>query len=184
MESNGFKEWAIVCDAMGRGEQCVILRKGGIAEGREGFAFRHSEFFLFPTFFHEQVNKVRIASPVLPEERSGEIEIQFFAKLIAATQITSLDAAMALESLHILQPAVVRERFEYDRAPGLHVALVRAFRLEPAWILADAPRYGGCRSWVSLPEHPRAIQFEPVLTDEEHDRRVKEFNDIAGTAIS
>ena len=39
MESVGFKEWAIVCEALGRGEQSIILRKGGIAEGREGLPF-------------------------------------------------------------------------------------------------------------------------------------------------
>src|SRR5213082_2938121 len=58
MESAGFKEWSLVCDALGRGRQSVILRKGGIAEGRGGFSFRHREFFLFPTFFHEQIAKV------------------------------------------------------------------------------------------------------------------------------
>ena len=30
----------MVCEAMGRGVQSVILRKGGIAERRTGFAFR------------------------------------------------------------------------------------------------------------------------------------------------
>jgi hypothetical protein len=34
MESVGFKEWAIVGEALGRGGQSIILRKGGIAEGR------------------------------------------------------------------------------------------------------------------------------------------------------
>ena len=62
MESIGFKEWSLVCNALGHGTQSVILRKGGIAEGREGFSFRHREFFLFPTFFHEQIAKVRIAA--------------------------------------------------------------------------------------------------------------------------
>jgi hypothetical protein len=37
MKSVGFKEWALVCEALGRGEQTIILRKGGIAEGRGGF---------------------------------------------------------------------------------------------------------------------------------------------------
>ncbi len=67
MESVGFKEWALVCEALGRGEQTVILRKGGIAEGREGFSFKHREFFLFPTFFHEQVGKVRGGPAELPQ---------------------------------------------------------------------------------------------------------------------
>src|SRR5512138_2779668 len=49
-----FKEWAIVVDALGRGEQILILRKGGIAEGRGGFRPEHTRFLLFPTAFHEQ----------------------------------------------------------------------------------------------------------------------------------
>ena len=48
MESVGFKEWAIVCEALGRGEQSIILRKGGIAEGRDGFSFRHRGVLSFP----------------------------------------------------------------------------------------------------------------------------------------
>jgi hypothetical protein len=176
MESAGLKEWAIVCEAMGRGEQSVIVRKGGIAEGRSGFAFRHSEFFLFPTFFHEQVDKVRVDGAVIPTTRPGEIEIRFFAKVTAAAHITSWDTAAALEPLHILQPSVVRERFDYDKVPGVHVALVRVFRLAPSWIFPDAPRYGGCRSWVPLPGRPEEMRFEPVLTEAEHGERLEQFS--------
>jgi hypothetical protein len=175
MESAGLKEWAIVCEAMGRGEQSVIVRKGGIAEGRSGFAFRHSEFFLFPTFFHEQVDKVRAEDAEIPGTRAGEIEIRFFAKVIAAAHITSWETAAALEPLHILQPSVVRERFDYDEAPGLHVALVRVFRLAPSWIFPDAPRYGGCRSWVKLPEGAPATTLERVLTNRKHEERARQF---------
>ena len=176
MESAGLKEWDLVCEAMGRGDQCVILRKGGLAEGRAGFSFRHPEFFLFPTFFHEQMGKVRLRKAEIPQEREGEIEIRFFAKLIAATQIMLWETAASLEPLHVLQASVVRERFEYEKAPGLHVALVRVFRLTQSWILADTPGYGGCRSWVALPECPPGTRFEPVLTDLEHDRRSREFH--------
>ena len=31
MQSVGFKEWALVCQALGTGRQSIILRKGGIA---------------------------------------------------------------------------------------------------------------------------------------------------------
>jgi hypothetical protein len=165
MQSVGFKEWALVCEALGRGEQTILLRKGGIAEGREGFGFRHSEFFLFPTFFHEQVVKVRTAHAQIPVAREGEIEIRYFAKLGAQREITSWPMAAALEPFHILQESVVRERFEY-KGVGLHVAFVRVYRLEPNWVLADKPAYGGCRSWVNLPECPAGTRFEPVLRDE------------------
>ena len=53
-----FKEWGVVVDALGSGEQIVVLRKGGIAEGREGFQVEHEKFWLFPTRFHQQAEGV------------------------------------------------------------------------------------------------------------------------------
>ncbi|MEO8428438.1 MAG: DUF1802 family protein, partial [Verrucomicrobiota bacterium] len=53
-----FKEWAVVVDALGRGDQIIILRKGGISEGRGGFQVEHPEFVLFPTLFHQQRESV------------------------------------------------------------------------------------------------------------------------------
>jgi hypothetical protein len=73
-----------------------------------------------------------------------------------------------------LEESVVRERFEYKGA-GLHVALVRVFRLEPGWRLADKPGYGGCRSWVDLPESPATMRLEPVLSDEQHAKIAEGF---------
>ena len=167
MQSVGFKEWALVCEALGRGQQSILLRKGGIAEGRDGFGFRYPEFFLFPTYFHEQVGKVRMLNAEVPPAREGEVEIRYFAKLAAQRQITSWEEAAALTPFHVLAEPVIRERFEYKSA-GLQVALVRVFRLEPAWVFADKPAYGGCRSWVNLPQCPMETRFQAVLSDEEH----------------
>src|SRR6187401_2687501 len=123
MESIGSKEWSLICDALGRGEQSIILRKGGISEGRAGFSFRHREFFLFPTFFHEQVAKVRIASHN-PPEAGDSITIRWYAKAERALRIGSLPIAEGLAPLHILTPEVVLERFGY-KAQGVHVAFLR-----------------------------------------------------------
>src|SRR5205823_1375472 len=127
MESVGFKEWAAVCEALGRGRQSIMLRKGGIAEGRDGFTFKHNEFYLFPTWFHEQPHKVRADYGIgmLPIDgglETGRVEIRYAARIDICRTITSLETAEALVPLHILQPDVVRERFQYDAAPGLHVA--------------------------------------------------------------
>ena len=32
MLQRAFKEWAVICEALGRGQQALILRKGGIEE--------------------------------------------------------------------------------------------------------------------------------------------------------
>src|SRR5881275_1900249 len=97
MKSVGFKEWALVCEALGRGEQRVIIRKGGIAEGRDAFCFKHREFFLFPTFFHEQTDKVRMSTATLPSQGEGEIEIRYFAEVKDAKLITSWEEVERLE---------------------------------------------------------------------------------------
>ena len=175
MESFGFKEWSAVCEALGSGRQSVILRKGGIAEGRDGFSFKHAEFFLFPTWFHEQPQKVRDAGLVLPQSDSSVVEIKFWAKLELSKTITSLNIVERVEPLHVLKREVVSERFGYDEAPGLHIAFVRIFRLNPIWTFPNEKRYGGCRSWVQLPAPPTDLKFEPVLSDSDHDKRRNEF---------
>jgi hypothetical protein len=180
MESIGFKEWAIVCAALGRGRQSIILRKGGIAEGSEGFSFQHPEFFLFPTWFHEQPQKVRDAELQMPAPSPGRIEVRYLARLECARVISSWRIAEALEPLHILTPEVVRERFEYDQAPGLHVGFVRVFELRPAWTFVDEKKFGGCRSWVELPEAPGELRLDAVLSDREHQQKKEEFLGVVG----
>jgi len=141
MESIGFKEWSLVCNALGHGTQSVILRKGGIAEGREGFSFRRREFFLFPTFFHEQIAKVRIAATDIPVP-GKTIAIRSYAKVERAARINSLAIAEALAPLHILVPEAVRERFGC-KGGGLNVAFVGAFEISPAWALQNEKRFSG-----------------------------------------
>ena len=206
-----------MCEALGAGRQSIILRKGGIAEGREGFSFKHSQFFLFPTWFHEQPEMVReqweglLSSPenadlsaivstkaehptpnaerriqkgaAMPQIE-GVIEIRLAALVTVSRTITSWDVAEALEPLHILQPEVIRERFNYDEAPGLHVAFVRAYRVNPVWRFPNQKMYGGCRSWVDLPELPNDLLLETVLTEKEHSKRLEEFVAIVGEEVT
>lgn len=178
MESIGFKEWALVCEALGSGRQSIILRKGGIAEGRQGFSFRHREFYLFPTWFHEQPEKLRNIDIAFAKPDDRKIDIRYFGKIDSSHVITSWKMAEALEPFHVLKSEVVRERFDCNKQPGLHIAFVRIFRLEPAWTLANEKRYGGCRSWVQLPLTPTSPRLEPALSDSEHARRRDEFRAI------
>ena len=104
-----FKEWALVCEALGRGQQSVILRKGGIAEGRGGFGFDHEEFYLFPTWFHGQLGKVRIPNAVLPEQDPGSVTLSQVATLEWTGRISDKEAAHRLEVLHVLDASVIED---------------------------------------------------------------------------
>src|SRR5438309_9815383 len=109
--SIGFKEWALVCEALGSGRQTIILRKGGIAEGRQGFRFKHAEFFLFPTVFHEQVQSLRIAESTTLQEQPASVTIQAWAKVEFTVWVDDLAHLELLRELHILTDQVLRQRF-------------------------------------------------------------------------
>jgi len=170
--NTGFKEWALVCGALGRGEQSIILRKGGIAEGREGFRFKHGEFLLFPTLFHEQLPKTKLpAGTPLPALEPGSVHIQYAARVEFTELVTDPATVAKLAPFHIWKDEVIEERFRYDDVPGVNLAFIRVFRLEPEWTFPDDPKYGGCRSWVTLPELPPETKLVPVLNDATHAAR-------------
>ncbi|MFI0348246.1 MAG: DUF1802 family protein [Chthoniobacterales bacterium] len=179
----GFKEWALVCEALGTGHQSLLLRKGGIAEGRDGFGFEHQEFFLFPTWFHGQVEKIRLQhASAIPLEAPEELSLEYCATIEWSGLIEDRKKIAQLEQLHILQESVINERFSYnagDGKEGLYVAFVRVYRIHPPIRLPMEKRFGGCRSWVALPEMPEAA-FVSVLSDEEHEARRSKFTRALG----
>lgn len=169
----GFKEWAFICDALVRGVQTIILRKGGIHEGRGGFEFKHREFFLFPTWFHTQGEKLRwvpegAQRSFPPEEERKSVEIDGFATLEGVWRVTEWEKVAALQPHHVWNEDVVRERFVYDDESCLHVALVRSYSLPAEWSFPYQKSYGGCRSWVTLPDDGlRLLEgAAPSMTDD------------------
>jgi hypothetical protein len=183
-----FKEWALVCDALGSGEQSVILRKGGIAEGKGGFGFEHQEFCLFPTWFHGQADKVRKASAALPDHAPDKVTIAHSAVIEWSGRIEEKELVHSLSELHVLDASVIEERFVYDTRAGtlgrngIHVAFVRVYRLEPPAVFAMQKKFGGCRSWIELPESDLGAMVS-VLSDEEHGRRREFFSRLLGLSL-
>jgi hypothetical protein len=170
-ERIAFKEWAVVCDSIARGETSLIFRKGGLAEGRDGFHFKFSRFFLFPTFFHEQIESTRLKLDGIRQSHPDSVVISLFLEIELNRWITDLRLLSDLEEFHILQSSVLRERFNYDERKGLHVAFIRAYRLYPLWQFPFHRSYGGCRSWIELPEAPKDLRADPVLDFAEIQRR-------------
>ena len=91
-----FKEWAVVIDALGRGDQILIFRKGGVAEGRGGFQVDHPEFLLFPTRFHQQRESVLPAAQerfdrMAPDvSKKSILRLEYIARVIDSRRLDSL----------------------------------------------------------------------------------------------
>jgi hypothetical protein len=182
-----FKEWQVVCDALASGRQSILLRKGGIHEGKKGFSFAHESFFLFPTRFHAQGDQVREGQMVqMPEWQTGErISITHHAEALWAITLTDWDEAAVLEPFHIYTEKTIRDRFDWEgkgmASGSIHVALVRIRELERPWEFPYEARYGGCRSWVSLPEPPAGWyeKAKRVIPDEDFKAMVSKLSKVS-----
>jgi hypothetical protein len=174
----GYKEWEVVCDALGTGDQVILLRKGGIHEGRDGFSFKHERFFLFPTRFHAQGEQVRVPCEVTGEEwQPGDVvSVRYFCEAVWAKTLMDWDEVLRLQEDHIWNGELVRERFawgEEGEQGSIHCAMVRVARLAEPWEITYEKKHGGCRTWVELPDTPGDIiaSARPVLDDAEFARR-------------
>ncbi len=170
------KEAEPIVRALGKGLQTLILRKGGIAEGRGGFAASHPEFWLLPTRFHAQSDKIRpefrwLAAPRGRAE-SEEANLEFVAKLIWSRFLADWRSVGRLVSFQPWEEELLRERFAYGGKEGLHLLMVRVYRSEEVGCPWERG-LGGCRSWVTV-RHPWSERLVPVLSDEEFLSRERE----------
>lgn len=164
-----FKEWSAVVNALAAGAQTLILRKGGIAEPRGGFVATHDRFWLLPTHFHAQAEKLTAAAhPFLPASTVGpseSIELTAYAELIEHRWLDHWDRVAALAPWHCWQESTVRERFDWSRPKGIHLMLVRVHRLVDPMTFSLTATQAGCKSWVDLPVDFHAQPAVPALAD-------------------
>lgn len=174
------KEWAIIVHALGTGKQTLLLRKGGLHERRGQFATDPTEFFLFPTFVHQ------MAQGVVSEAATGlhtvmesqppaeQLVISHYATVEDLMWLDSRDRLDALAGLHCWTPETVAHRFAYGKTLGIHLFILRVYRLPQACTLPLLKRYGGCRSWVELEQPLSTVGAVPVLDEKAFAEHVQE----------
>ena len=168
-----FKEWAVVVDALGHGDQILILRKGGISEARGGFKPEHSRFLFFPTLFHQQRESVIEAAQKRYDLISADfppkhlLRIGYWAEVVQALQLGSLPAAHGLQGQHIWREEVIAERFDWGRDKNIFALAIRVYALPHRIELPMLEAYGGCRSWIELAEDLSTEGSQPVLSDKQ-----------------
>jgi hypothetical protein len=177
-----FKEWSLVCQALGEGRQSIILRKGGIHEGKSGFSWKHDRFALFPTHFHEQKQHLRsTAGIILAEPDLTSHTIKYTAEIVHKVLLTDWEQVRALQPYHDWTESMIRERFDYTGDQTISLAVLRVYRLAEPLTFPDVPGYGGCRSWVQVPD-PTDLTQTPVLTEDEQEARLQTLLSMIGSA--
>jgi hypothetical protein len=180
--SIAFKEWAGVCDALARGRQSIILRKGGIREGAGPGAFvpEHDAFWLYPTAVHQAQQGLRLTGEAPDPAFHGpdsSIPIGLLARVELLGRVRDEASLPALEDFHVLTPETVRGRFHY-RSPGLWILGTRIWRRVPPFPIAATPEHAGCKTWVTLDDALPTSDLQAVLDDPEWADRLSRLRTI------
>ncbi|MBA2685778.1 MAG: DUF1802 family protein [Gemmatimonadaceae bacterium] len=185
-ERVALKEWAVLVDAMGRGDLIAMIRKGGIREKRAGFDVRHDRFLLYPTFFHEKVHELdaRFHSTLdashADRPPEGMIQLRYVANVAAVWLVTDLERLRAIDAEHGLTWGAVESRFRYRDDPRVHVVAARVAKLPAIVTIPETRRYTGCVSWVKLDDDLDVSDAAPVIDEATLARRLGALESALG----
>ncbi len=185
-----FKEWASLVEVLGRGEQVLILRKGGIHEKGKKFNVAHQEFFLFPTFEHQNPKDLKPESEgllkrVLAEKPDPDIlPIRYYCAVEDSFWIEDEKTLDKLAPFHFWSKDCIRSRFEWGEKKGLFGILVRTLALPETVIFENLKRYGGCRSWVELEKPLATAALKPVLSERIFEEKKKAIDRALGNNVT
>jgi hypothetical protein len=185
-ERTALKEWAVLVDAMARGDIIAMVRKGGIREQRAGFSVRHDRFVFYPTFFHEKVdelaprfrNGLDAAHEARPAE--GTVRIAHVADVVALWTVTDLEKLRAIDGEHGLAWNAVESRFRYRDNPVVQIVAVRVSALREPVVVPELRRYQGCVSWVALENGISVADAAPAVDDATLRARVERVEQVLG----
>ena len=155
------KEWSSVIDALARGTQVILIRKGGIADPK--FGVEAERFYLYPTFFHNADGQV-----------PASVDITHWAEAVRTWRVRDLALLERLEPLTVMDRANLEERYRFRPDQALHVIAVRAWKLARPATVPQKEAYLGCRSWVSLDEEIDVDGSTAALSEADLAQRIDE----------
>ena len=148
------KEWSNVIEALGRGEQVILIRKGGLADPH--FGVEADRFYLYPTYFHQG-----------EEEARPNVTITHWCEVVDTWRVNDADTLAQLEPFVAIPRETLEARYRFRPDQALNVIAVRTWALAKPAGVAYSEEYGGCRSWISVDEEIDVDGSKPVLGEDE-----------------
>ena len=156
--AQALKEWAVTVQALGDGEQIVLVRKGGIREEAREFRVEEQAFLLYPTYEHQRPDllqppyRARLDAVLAAQPAPGTVRLAYWAEVTDTLRDAGPGrpgrAGAAVHLDHELRrgaPALAPEEAALD-PPGARVSAGRR---------PDATGAAGLRGLQVL-AHPRA----------------------------
>ena len=182
------KEWATVLEAMAKGEQLVLIRKGGLIEPGSGFEVLSPDFVFYPTFEHQAVNYLReqyrgyfeLASHARAPE--GKVTFQVYGQAVHSVQTLDASIIDRLTAYHCYNRDFLTQRLKWQPDQPLAIVIVRAFKMVEPVTISVAPQYAGCKSWVELEAPVFLGALKPVFDDATFARKRSEIESLLKAA--
>lgn len=173
------KEWAVAVKALSKGEQILILRKGGIHRADKEFRVVHPEFLLYPTYEHQRRDLVRASShhdleqSLIENERPNQVKFGYWCQVTDKFEVSEQDVLDDIAPYHIWTSDYANKRLRWRPKQPLTVALLRLYAIESPQSLRALDAYGGCKSWVELEQNIQLGEMTPVLSDEAYEAQAR-----------
>jgi hypothetical protein len=148
------KEWSSVVESLGRGDQVILLRKGGIAD--VSFGVEAERFYLYPTYFHQGETEPR-----------AQVPITHWCEVVSTWTTRDHDVLGRLEPFVAIPRETLEARFRFRSDQALHLIAVRTFVLPAPAEIAFREAYAGCLSWISIEEEIDVEGSRPSLLEAE-----------------
>ena len=166
----GFKEWAVTVAALEKGEQVILLRKGGIREDGKHFKVEHEGFFLYPTYDHQKSELVKtechdLYNSTLIDEDPDLVHLSSYAEVTEVIETTDDAIIESLDHHHIWTQEYAAKRLRWKPKVALTAMVLRVYRLPAAKHVPFRPEYVGCKSWLPLLDAVTVDALEPAMAD-------------------
>jgi hypothetical protein len=146
------KEWSNVVAALAKGEQVILIRKGGIAD--PSFGVEAERFYLYPTYFHQGESEAR-----------PSVSVTHWCEVVQTWSVRNAAMLDALEPLVVMPRETLDARYNFRPDQALYVIGVRTWKLAQPATVRFRDEYGGCKSWVSVDEEIDVEGSWPVISD-------------------
>lgn len=188
LSSVALKEWAVVVQALSEGKQVLLFRKGGLADEDGTFHLRGKDFFLYPTYEHQNPSSIQSRflkeyASILEDRKERErVGIGFHATVEELAEVSDLERLLALKDHHIWSDDFVKQRLLWKEGTPMQVLTVRVRRLPSPAVIDVEPAYRGCKSWVDLKLKLPTQGAEPVLSEEAFEAKAGEIRKVLASA--
>jgi hypothetical protein len=166
---SALKEWSNVVAALGRGEQVILIRKGGIAD--PSFGVEAERFYFYPTYFHQGESEAR-----------PSVTITHWCEVVQTWSVRDFEVLERLAPLVAMPMETLEARYRFRPDQALYVIALRMWRLATPAEVRSRDEYGGCRSWISVDDEIDIDGSMPVLDEAELRAKIESVASLLAVA--